>query len=356
MSAERRFVGTYKMADRIVRIESFYPLIHEYCKGYEWPAAGSPASAPKALSLGTSNAISTAVAAAASVIHAVASVSSGAEGCDASSVLQAADTPDPESSCAAPAPDIFVSTTPEDIAYEREHATEDMVFSDDYFEELAVHRKISTAMVQYDTFLFHGSCVAVDGEGYLFTAPSGTGKSTHARLWREYLGERAVMINDDKPFIRIASATADAGAGCAEENPAFGQPQKNASASGPAADTDPAPIGSPSGSSASTAAAPRAFIYGTPFNGKHRLGTNICVPLKAICILSRGEKNEITKIEPQAAYTELLQQTYRPHDPALLAKTMELLDQLTFSVGLYKLKCNMDPEAARVSYEGMNGK
>ena len=60
-------------------------------------------------------------------------------------------------------------------------------------ETLAVYRK----MADYDTVLLHGSAIAVDDEGYFFTAKSGTGKSTHARLWREMLGDRAVMINDD---------------------------------------------------------------------------------------------------------------------------------------------------------------
>ena len=49
--------------------------------------------------------------------------------------------------------------------------------------------------VIYDTILFHGSVIAVDGEGYLFTAKSGTGKSTHARLWRETFGDRAVRVS-----------------------------------------------------------------------------------------------------------------------------------------------------------------
>ena len=75
---------------------------------------------------------------------------------------------------------------------------------DDYLETLAVCRKIAERMPEYDTFLFHGSCIAVDGVGYLFTAKSGTGKSTHTRLWRELLDNRATMVNDDKPLIRIA--------------------------------------------------------------------------------------------------------------------------------------------------------
>ena len=143
-------------------------------------------------------------------------------------------------------PDFTVTTTQSDIGSEREHnartaeAEGRKVYnsSDSYLEELSVYRKIAERMLEFDTFLFHGSCVSVDGEGYLFTAKSGTGKSTHTRLWREYLGERAVMVNDDKPLIR-----AD-GKG--------------------------------------------VTVFGTPYNGKHRLGANISVPLKAVCILERS--------------------------------------------------------------------
>ena len=175
--------------------------------------------------------------------------------------------------------------------------------ADSYLEELAVYRKISERMIDYDTFLFHGSCVAVDGLGYLFTAKSGIGKSTHTRLWREYLGDRAVMVNDDKPLIRADGKS--------------------------------------------------ITVFGTPYNGKHRLGENISVPLKAVCILERSKENHIEKISRGQAYAMLVQQTYRPADPLLMKKTLTLIDRLAGGVKLYKLSCNMDIEAAKVAYEGM---
>ena len=87
--------------------------------------------------------------------------------------------------------DYSVTTTQADIDFEREKsAREDEIegiptrqFSDSYLEELAVYRKIAEQMIDFDTVLFHGSVIAVDGVGYLFTAKSGTGKSTHTRLW-----------------------------------------------------------------------------------------------------------------------------------------------------------------------------
>ncbi len=100
--------------------------------------------------------------------------------------------------------DFSVRITQSDIDFEREKSErEDKIegipirlFSDVYLETLAVYRNIAERMPEYDTFLLHGSCVAVDGVGYLFTAKSGTGKSTHTHLWLELLGERAVMVNE----------------------------------------------------------------------------------------------------------------------------------------------------------------
>lgn len=209
--------------------------------------------------------------------------------------------------------DFAVGTTQADIDFEREKtARRDEAdglrcrsFSDACLETLAVYRKIAERMPDCDTVLFHGSCVAVDGEGYLFIAKSGTGKSTHTRLWRELLGDRAVMVNDDKPLIRAT----DEG----------------------------------------------AVIYGTPWDGKHRLSTNTAVPLKAVCILKRSIDNRIEPISAGEAYPMLLQQAYRPMDSAAMQKTLVLLDRLAASVRLWRLECNMDIEAAQIAYEAMKG-
>lgn len=205
-----------------------------------------------------------------------------------------------------------VSTSQEDIDFERRKSDRENELEglpvvdhrDSYLEELAVYRRIAEKMLDYDTVLFHGSVIAVDGEGYLFTAKSGTGKSTHTRLWREYFGSRAVMVNDDKPLLRISGG--------------------------------------------------KVTAYGTPYNGKHRLGSNISVPLKAICILTRAAENRIVPISPEQAYPILLQQIYRPADAVKMQKTLALADDLADSVKFFRLGCNMDISAARTAYEGMN--
>ena len=204
---------------------------------------------------------------------------------------------------------VYVSR--EDLDYEQEQS--DLLSSMEngkpihhtgpYLETLAIHRKIAEEMLNYDVLLFHGSAVAVDGWAYLFTAPSGTGKSTHARLWREFFGSRAVMINDDKPFLK-----------CTEKG---------------------------------------IIAYGTPWNGKHHLGTNTAAPLKAVCILTRDAENYIERISVRDALLTLYIQGYHSEEPSRMEKTLVLIGRISRYTALYRLGCNMEPEAAKISYEGM---
>ena len=215
--------------------------------------------------------------------------------------------------CALGEADFEVVTDGADIAFEREKsAREDRAeglpirqYEEPYLETLAVYRKIAEKMPEYNTVLFHGSCIAVDGAAYLFTAKSGTGKSTHARLWREYLGERAFMVNDDKPLIRVQDG--------------------------------------------------QALVFGTPWDGKHHLSRNTAVPLKALCILQRAARNTIAPVSAAESLPMLLQQVYRPADAAALIKTLALVESLAASVSLWRLGCNMDIEAAQIAYNAMKG-
>ena len=108
-------------------------------------------------------------------------------------------------------PDFSVTVSEQDIAFEREKTLREAEvenlpapeFTEAYLETIALYRKIADTLIHYDTFLFHGSVVAVDGQAYLFTATSGTGKSTHTRIWRKVFKERAFMVNDDKPLLRV---------------------------------------------------------------------------------------------------------------------------------------------------------
>lgn len=170
-------------------------------------------------------------------------------------------------------------------------------------ESLAVYRKISEYLPKHGSFLFHGSALEIDGEAYVFAASSGTGKSTHARLWREAFGDRVTMINDDKPIITVKDG--------------------------------------------------KTYISGTPWNGKHRLSTDITVPVKAVCFLQRGNENRIKKADKSVVFERLWAQTYKPDDKEALSMTLKLIAEVMDTADFYILECNMEPEAAVISYNGM---
>ena len=172
-------------------------------------------------------------------------------------------------------------------------------------EKQWIYRQVGERLPEFGALLVHGSAVAVDGNAYLFTAPSGTGKSTHARLWRQYLGDRAVMINDDKPLLKFEKDS--------------------------------------------------VLVCGSPWSGKHRLGTNMTAPLKGICLLSRDAHNSIATASIEQDFPALLQQFYRPEDAQRTAQTLTLIDRLLQTVPLYRLRCNMDLDAAQIAYDGLNG-
>lgn len=200
------------------------------------------------------------------------------------------------------APKFTISITKEDI--EKEHSAPEMQqFSYGYLESLALYRKFCEKAAFEKAILFHSSAIEVDGKAYLFTAPSGTGKSTHARLWREMLGEKAVMINDDKPILKVENG--------------------------------------------------KVTVFGTPYDGKGHLSTNKSAPVAGICFLSQAKENKIERIPAKLALPKLLSQTYRPKDSAPLKEIVSLVVAVSASIPVYHLACNISEEAAKLSYQTM---
>lgn len=210
------------------------------------------------------------------------------------------------------AEEFLVVTGEEDIRFEQDRSVREAIterrpvydFPDPYLETLAVYRKITAAMLSRNVLLMHGSAVAVGDKAYLFTAPSGTGKTTHSSFWVQNI-PGAFILNGDKPLIRVGD----------------------------------------NGSS----------ICGTPWAGKEGTNVNTTVPLTAVCILRRGETNCIRPTTFREIYPLLYEQTYRFSDRQDVVKTMQLLKKLSETVRFYKLSCNLDPHAANVAYEGMQG-
>lgn len=175
-------------------------------------------------------------------------------------------------------------------------------FSRPYLETLAVYRKVADELLEKEAVVFHSAVVAYDGKAYAFTAKSGTGKSTHLQLWLKNI-PGAYVLNGDKPLLRWMDG--------------------------------------------------RVMACGTPWQGKENLGRNEMLPLSAICLLERSETNHMEKIAFTEAMGTLLQQTNRSDQPERMLKTLDVAGKIGMGVALYRLGCNMDDEAAWVSFRGM---
>lgn len=171
-------------------------------------------------------------------------------------------------------------------------------------EWLALQRKITERIIDFNVVLIHASALSIDGSGYMYLGKSGTGKSTHARLVREVYGSRVKMVNDDKPFVRVT------------EN--------------------------------------GAFVCGSPWCGKHNLETPECVPLRGLCFLHQAPENSITELVGFDAFKALFPQVYRQPRKEAEERTLELLEKLLGTVKCYSMNCNMEPEAAITSIRTMH--
>lgn len=167
--------------------------------------------------------------------------------------------------------------------------------------------KFACRLIDLDGFVLHASAVSYKGDAYLFSADSGTGKSTHTGFWQEVFGkEETVIINDDKPAIR-------------QRNGVF-------------------------------------YASGSPFSGKSDLSENVTVPIKALCFIHRSEKNEIKRMEPNEALELVLRQTLRPGKVDRLDRLILHLGDFIEKVPVYSLGVTYSPDSAKFAYESLNKK
>lgn len=159
-------------------------------------------------------------------------------------------------------------------------------------------------LLDFDGLMVHASAVVVDGRAYLFAAASGTGKSTHTNLWLERFGDRAYILNDDKPAIRKT------------EN--------------------------------------KWLAYGTPWSGKHDISVNAGVPLAGIAVLERGSVNKIKPLDGIKAVASILKQVNRPREEEYRKKLLAVLDRLIKEVPIWELSCTVSLEAVDVSFGAMS--
>lgn len=163
-----------------------------------------------------------------------------------------------------------------------------------------------TALLKFGGFMLHSSAVEVDGRAYLFSAPSGTGKSTHTSQWLKLFGDRACIINDDKPAIRFVDGI--------------------------------------------------AYAFGTPWSGKSDLNVNVGVPIQGICVLERSEHNFIEPLDEGTAVYSILNQTIRPRTEDFMDNLLTLMDRVIATVPVWRMGCNISTQAAETAYKAMSAK
>ncbi|MBQ2891235.1 MAG: hypothetical protein IJE44_06290 [Clostridia bacterium] len=157
-------------------------------------------------------------------------------------------------------------------------------------------------LLGFGGLVLHASAVCYDDKVYLFSAPSGTGKSTHTSLW-EKVFDGAFVINDDKPALRLIDG--------------------------------------------------KIYVYGTPWSGKNGKNKNFCAPLGGICFISRSEENHIEKMTAKEAIPSILRETLRFPSIEFMEALLGFLDKNLKNIPVFKMGCNTQDEAATTAYNFM---
>lgn len=202
-------------------------------------------------------------------------------------------------------PVFTIRATDDDLAYDRAISPE---FPDPYVELCTIHRLTADKLAPLRRVLFHSCVVEYEGRAYAFTARSGTGKSTHARLWRKYLGAHgAKILNGDKPFLYV---------------PENGE----------------------------------TVVYGCPWTGKEGWGYNGSAPLAGICILRQAPVCSIERLAPNVAAEQIVRQCHIPRESPLGALTvLRCLDRVLAEVPVWTMGCDISETAVKTSFEALTG-
>lgn len=159
-------------------------------------------------------------------------------------------------------------------------------------------------LLDYNGFYLHSSAIEFEDKAYLFSGPSGVGKSTHTRLWKDIFGESAQIFNDDKPALRFMDGV--------------------------------------------------WYAYGTPWCGKDGINQNKKVRLAGICFLKQSPENLIFRLTPTAALTRIIEQTIFRYNVETLDKMDLMLShvgKLVHEIPVFELQNRPEPAAAKLSYE-----
>lgn len=157
-------------------------------------------------------------------------------------------------------------------------------------------------MLKHRCLTFHSTLLEYAGEAIAISAPSGTGKTTHSRLWRDYKG--ALILNGDRMV-------------CKRDSDGW-----------------------------------RA--YGTPWSGTSGEQIKRSAPLKAFVVLERSERNYVEKLSPMEAFGYLLDQMLYPKwDKELVGIAMDEMNEFLSEIPVYRLHCRPDADSVNALYQAV---
>ena len=197
--------------------------------------------------------------------------------------------------------DIDISIAPGSL---ETYKSKDRAYSFEDYEYMSLGSNFYKKLLDFNGMMLHSSAVVVDDKAYLFSAASGTGKSTHTNFWLELFGDRAYILNDDKPAIRVLNDG--------------------------------------------------IYAYGTPWSGKNNISANKKVKIQAICILKRDVINSIKPMEPQNAFLRIYHSTVKKLSQEQVLKSFEIINKIIKEIPIYELGCTPTIEAAKLSYDCMS--
>lgn len=160
------------------------------------------------------------------------------------------------------------------------------------------------SLLHHEGIVIHASTIDWNGKGIIFSAPSGTGKSTHVKLWQEFFGDQVIVLNDDTPAVRFKD----------------GKP----------------------------------YVFGTPWSGTSNIHCNQAAPLSAIFLLEQAPQNSLQQLKPIEAIQGLMPRVFFPYyDAEMMNTALIIFEKIVSSVPVFLLKCRPDKEAVELVYQWM---
>lgn len=196
------------------------------------------------------------------------------------------------------------------IEYTKDYRHIEITFHDSLNNKLPEYEYIITgsyfmSFITTQGFLgLHASAINFNNEAILFSAPSGTGKSTQANLWSQVF-PNVIYINDDKPLLKW-------------ENDQF-------------------------------------YVYGSPWSGKNSINNNIKIPLKALIFLQQGQENIVEEMEDNDKLVYVIRNMHRPQEQETYEKLLDTINDLIKHTPIYLYHCNMELNAVTTLYQKLYG-